>query len=88
MLYYLAINWEKDVRTFFKLIKPCIKQMKEKILTAKQKQRVEKYYKALELRKKGLSTYQISREIGIPNNTIWYWTEKGLKPRILAARDY
>lgn len=87
MIYHLCIDWEKDVRTFFKLVNPSIKQMKEKVLTPKQQERVQQHQKALQLRKKGLSTYQISREIGVRPNTVWYWITGKTKPRTLRQAE-
>lgn len=72
-----------EVIQFFKEVNPCIKRTIRSPFTEKQRERVKQYNDVLELSSSGLSYIKISKKLGIPETTVWYWIKGALKPRCL-----
>jgi len=69
------------------LIKSCSCQKRK--TSIKDNEEIEKkYYKAIELKKQGLSYIEISKKIGIPKTTTYYWTSKNVHPHKLVRPPY
>jgi len=59
-------------------------KLKIKSLAEYEKEKIKKYHKLLELRKKGLSAYKIAKQLDLPIHYAKSWLYKNRKPRSLA----